>query len=226
MELEEIEKLKQANAIVTTTKEDLVDNAILQKAQETTNVKDVIDLASTSAAVKQNDTIEKLTQQKTDELVNDAVAKRVKSETDRINEEVKQVKALAEKEIAEYEKSIENKKKEYEELVAQDKKAEAYFNAHKPILRCVGVREKLSIKAMQWWLVPASILYGVFQLVLLPFTIIGFAIEQLLNIVNSVCGNISKNGWKIALSIILIVLILGVVVGTYILATKFVGNVF
>ena len=194
---------------------DIVSQTIKDNAQKTSDVKEVINLAATQKAIEQEGTVEKLVDEKTEELLNDAAAKKIASETKKINEEVDKVRAEAEKEIAELNKSIANKKAEYEELVAQDRKADAYFTAHKSILRCVGVREKLSVKAMKGWLYPASVIYALFQIVLLPLTIIGFAIEQIINIVGVIGEKVTKQGWKIAVSILMVIIIIGLVFGAY-----------
>ena len=194
---------------------DIVSEKIKQNAAETTDVKQVIDLASTKQAISNESTVKKLVDEKTEELVNDAVRKKVEAETDKIRKEVEKVRAEADKEIAELEKSIANKKAEYEELVAQDRKATAYYDAHKSILRCIGIREKLSLSAMKKWLVPANIVYFLFQVILLPLTLIGFGLEQIIGLVGTLASKISSNGWKIAVSIIAIVIIVALLFAVY-----------
>lgn len=194
---------------------DIVSDKIKQNAAETTDVKQVIDLASTQQAIANESTVKKLIDEKTEELVNDAVRKKIEAETDKIRKEVEKVRAEADKEIAELEKSIANKKAEYEELVAQDRKAAAYYDAHKSILRCIGIREKLSLSAMKKWLVPANIVYFLFQVILLPLTLIGFGLEQIIGLVGTLASKISSNGWKIAVSIIAIVIIVALLFAVY-----------
>lgn len=220
-ELENIEPVDQnQNAVANITTDNMVEVAITNNAQTTSSVKDIIDLASTKKALEKEGTVRKLTEEKTEELVNDAIQKRIKAETDKVNEEVKKVKAEAEKQLAELQKSIDAKKAEAEELEAQDRKAEAFYTANKSILRCIGVRERLSLKAMIVLMFPASIVFALMQILLSPISLVGFAIEQIMNIVDAVCGKITKAGWKIALSICIIIIILGLAFGIYWVATN------
>lgn len=205
---------------------DIVSDKIKQNAAETTDVKQVIDLASTQQAIANESTVKKLIDEKTEELVNDAVRKKIEAETDKIRKEVDKVRAEADKEIAELEKSIANKKAEYEELVAQDRKADAFFNAHKSVLRYIGVKEKLSVRAMQIWLVPASIVYFIVQVLLFPLTLCGVTIETLMIIIGNVCEKISKNGLKITIAIIMLIAICGIVGFTYYAITHWLINIF
>lgn len=208
---------------------DLIDN----KVKNTTDVKTAIDLLSTRTALKQDGTIGKLVEEKQQELKNDAEAKRIKAETDRIKEEVDKVKQEAEKEIAEYNRQIDAYKKEAEKLAAevgklqgQDDKAKQFFESNKSVLKCIGVREKLSLKAMQWLMIPAGIVYTIFQIILLPFSLLGFAMEAIMNIVDAVCGKISKAGLKIVLSIVVVLVVIGLAFGAYYLFANVInGNV-
>lgn len=210
----ELDKLDSTEIAVVDTK-NFINSTIQARAKETSNVKDAIDLATTQQAISKDETVNKLIEEKTDELVNDAIRKRVEAETEKINKEVEKVKAEADKKIAEYETSIAAKKKEYEELEAQDKKEQAYFDNHKSILRCIGIREKLSLKVMQGWLYPASAVYFIFQFLLLPLTMISFVIEQLINIVDTISEKFKKTGWKIAISILAVIVICVLLFGAY-----------
>ena len=205
---------------------DMVKQAIFNSAQDTKNVKDIIDLAATSKALENQDTVEKIVSEKTEELHRDAEAKKIKAETDKIREEVAKVKQEAEKEIAELEKEKQSLEVEVAALKAEDDKASQYFNNHKSILRCVNIREKLSLKAMQAWMVPASIIYAIFQIILLPFSLVGFAVEQITTIIGAICGKIAKNGLKIVLSIIVGIVIVGLVIGIYWAVTHYAGQLF
>ena len=108
---------------------DLLDKNIKQ----TDNVKTAIDYFATKTALEQEENITKVVTEKQEELENDARAKRIKAETDRINEEVKKVIAEKEKEIEEYDKLITAKKKEVEQLKADSDKAQAFFDANAEI---------------------------------------------------------------------------------------------
>lgn len=204
----------------------IVDDIIFKTAQESKQVKDVIDLAATSKALQDEKTVNKIVSEKTEELQRDAEAKKIKAETDKIKEEVEKVKQEMEKEIAELEKQKKTLEGEVDKLKALDDKATAYFNANKSILKCIGVREKLSLKAMQWLMVPAGIVFAIFQIILLPFSLLGFGIEQIMNIVETVCGKIAKGGWKVVLSILVTVLILALVGFIYYAVVNWAGNIF
>lgn len=203
------------------TKETMVDHAIMNKAKQSENVKDILDLATTLDAIKKDETVDKLTAEKTEELINDAVAKKLKAEADKIKEEVAKIKQETEKEVTELEKSKRKLQAEIEELKSKTDKAAAFFEANKQILKCVGIREAVSLKAMQWLMVPAGIIYTIFQILLLPLTLLGFCIERIAELVGSVCGKIASNGWKIALSIIVIGAIIGLVTGLYYLGVTY-----
>ena len=218
--------VKSSNNVVPKSDEDMIKKAIYSSAQNTTNVKNIIDLAATSKALENQDTVEKIVSEKTEELHRDAEAKKIKAETDKIREEVEKVKQEAEKEIAELEKVKSALEVEVKALKAEDDKATQYFNNHKSILRCVNIREKLSLKAMQAWMVPASIIYAIFQILLLPFSLVGFAAESIMNIIGAICGKVTKNGLKLVLSIIVGVVVVGLVIGIYYLVTHYAGVIF
>lgn len=208
----EIAEVQEKNNTITT----LLDN----KAQETDNVKTAIDILATKTALEQKDTVEKIVTEKTYELKNDAETKRVEAETKRINEEVKRVSAQQEKEIAELDKTIASKKKEIENLNTENDKAIAYFKSNKEILKCVGIRNPLTLKAMQRLMIIASIIFTVFQIILLPLTLIGTFLECVINIIGSICGEIKNNGLKIILSIVIGIIIVSLVVLAYIYGGK------
>lgn len=212
--------------VLSSDDRDMVDSAIQTKAKEIKDVKEVIDLAATSKALQNEKTVDKIVSEKTEELYRDAEAKKIKAETDKIKEEVLKVKQQAEKEIAELEKTKSVLEGQVEELKAIDNKAQAFFDANKSILRCVGIREKLSLKAMQVWIYPASVIFAIFQVLLMPFSLLGFMIEQLMNIVEGVCGKIAKGGWKIVATILVTVVILGLVAGIYYLVINFGSKIF
>lgn len=201
------------------------------KANKTDDVKSAIDLLATSTALKQDGTVEKLVNEKTEELKNDAEARRVEAETKRIAEEVNRVKQEAEKEIAEYDKIIAAKQKEVDQLnaerdklKAENEKAEAYFEANKDILKYIGVRSKKSMGVMKSLMYPASIVFIIVQILLFPLTFAGLTLEAVVNIVGAVCGSIKNNAFKIILSIGIILLVVGVLVCTYVFGGKLIAN--
>lgn len=235
MEIEQ-EKLKvDANLVkvenseeigIPVADDDIVTNIIVKTAQASNQVKDVIDLAATSKALEKKETVDKIVEEKTKELISDAEKKKIESETEKIRQEADKVRREEEKKIAELNKIKTTLEGEIDNLKAEDDKALAYFNANKSILRCVGVREKLSLKAMHFWMYPASFVYILFQIILFPFTLVGFAVEQLIGIVEAVCGKIAKGGWKIVVAIITAVIIVGLIAGIYYLVTHYAIQLF
>ena len=207
--------LAQNNELITKDDKSLVEKAILDTAQKSTGVKDVIDLAATYSALQKQETVDKLVTEKTKELTSDAEAKKIKAETDRVREEVEKVKQEKEKQLAELEKSINAKQKELEELTAASNKAQQFYENNKVVLKCVGVTSPLSLKAMQWLMIPAGVLFALFQIILLPFHLVGFIVEALITIVESICGKIAGGGWKIVATIVTAGVIIGLVFGIY-----------
>lgn len=211
---------------LTSTEGNIVSDIIIKSAKESNKVKDVIDLAATSKALEKKETVDKIVEEKTKELISDAEKKKIESETERIRQEADKVKKEEEKQIAELSKIKNTLLGEIENLRAEEDKAIAYFNSNKSILRCVGIREPLSLKSMTFWMYPASIIYAIFQVLLFPFTLVGFAVEQLINIIEAVCGKIAKGGIKIVVAIITGIVITGLIVGVYWLVTNYAPTLF
>ena len=193
----------------------ITENVINAQKQSAMTIKEAIDLDATKVALEQKPTVQMIVDTKGQELFQDAQSKLAEAETKRILQE-------KQKELAYYNKENEALRKQTEQLKAESDKAEQFFENHKSILKCVGVREKLGLKAMQWWMVPASIIYGIFQVLLLPITICGFAVEQIINILGAICEKISQKGVKIVLSILVILFIIAVAVGSYWLIVKYI----
>ena len=164
-------------------------------------------------------------EEKTQELKNDAEAKRVKAETDRVYEEVRKAVAEKEKTIAEYNKIIQEKQKEVEELVAESNKAQAYFDNNKEILKYIGVRNKKSLGVMKALMFPASLIFVIVQILLFPLTFLGVTLEMVVNIIGGICGAIKNNALKIIITIAVILLIVGVIVAVYLLGGKLLANI-
>ena len=142
-------------------KEQNVNELLDSKIKATTNEKEAIDFLATKTALQQDGTVEKIVNEKTEELKNDAEAKRIKAETDRINEEVLRVKAEKEKEIAELDKVISTKRKEVEQLQADSDRAEAYFETNKDILSYIGIRRKKTLNVMRRLMWLATIIFAI-----------------------------------------------------------------
>ena len=194
-----------------------------QKAQEADDVKTAINLLATREALRQEENVDKLINEKAEELRNDAEAKRVKAEAERINEEAKKVVAEKEKQLEEFDKQISARQKEVEELRAESDKAQAFFEANAEILKYIGVRTKKSLGVMKSLMAPATLLFTIVRILLFPITLCGVIIEALIDIVGSVCGEIKHNALKMIISVGLIVLIVGVLVAVYIFGGKLIG---
>ena len=200
-------------------------NALLDgKIKQTSNEKEAIDFLATKTALTQDGTVEKIVNEKTEELKNDAEAKRVKAEAGRLEEEAKKVKVEQEKILAEYEKQIQAKKKEVEELIAESDKAEAYFKANAEILKYIGIRTKKSLRVMQVLMYPASIIFLIVQILLFPLTFVGVTIEAIVNIVGGVCGSIENNAIKMIISIAVILVVVAIVILAYIFGGKLIAS--
>ena len=209
-----MEKVNSFNAPVDTEKS-IVDNVIEAQTKSPMSIKQAIDYETTKTALKQEGTVEKLVTEKTEELKNDAEAKRISAEAQRIEEETKRAIKEHEKIIAEYNKEIEAKKKEVEELKAESDKAKAYFDANKEILKYIGVRNAKSLNVMKTLMFPASLIFAIVQILLLPLTFAGVTIESIVNIVGGICGSIKNNAIKIICSVGIILLIGVAVFGCY-----------
>ena len=205
-------------------KKDVVD--IIDRQVSTTNdVKSAIDLVATKTALQQADTVNKIVTEKSNELKNDAEKRRLEAETRKIEEEVKRVKAEKEKQIEELDKTIATKQKQVEELKADSDKAVEYCNQNKEILKYIGIRSAKTLKVMQFWIYPASIIFAVVQILLLPLTFVGVVIEAVISIVGSICGELKSNGLKIIIATIVVVLLVAILVLVYFLAGKLIANV-
>lgn len=200
----------------------ITENVINAQKDTPMTLKEAIDLEATKTALEQEENVKMIVQTKGQELLNDAQAKRVEAETARIKKEEEKIQQERQKEIANYQKEIDVLKKQADQLKAESDKAQQFFDNHKSILKCIGVREKLGLKAMQWWLVPASVIYGIFQILLLPVTICGFLVEQVINILSAICDKLKNSAVRIIISILVVLFVATVVVGCYWLIAHYV----
>lgn len=211
MEEKDIEQTieEKAKALIEKASEESVSTILEEKSRQTDNVKDFIDLLATKTALEKTETVDKIVEEKGEELRNDAESKRVKAETERVNEEVKKIVAEKEKEIAELDKEISRKKAEAEQLKAESDKAQIFFESNSDILSCVGVRKKKTLKTMYALMIPATIIFMIIRIIALPFTIIGKLLEIVIEIIGGICGAISNNAVKIVISLLVLAILLG-----------------
>lgn len=201
MEIKNLPQVKQSN----------VNSLLEKKVEQTQDVKTAIDLLATKTALEQSENLEKVVVEKSEELKNDAEAKRVEAETKRINEEAKKVVAEKQKQVELYDKEIVKKRKEVEQLKAESDKAQAFFDSNAEILKYIGVKNKKSLRVMQGLMVPATIIFIAVQLLMFPLTLCGVVLETLVNIVGGICGAIKNNALKLVISIGVVLLITAVV---------------
>lgn len=218
----EIEERAKQLVIKKTEQNDGVFGLIDNKVKNTTNVKEAIDLLATETALSEQENVNKIVDEKSEELRADAEAKRIKAETERINEEVNKVKAQAQKEIAEIEKEIKAKRLEVEELRAESDKEDAFFERNKEILKYVNIRTKKTLKVMQTLMIPASFVFFLVQIILFPVTLCGLFLENIFNIVGAVCGAIANKAWKIIVAILVVAIIVAIFVFIYYYGIKFI----
>lgn len=195
-----------------------------QQANQTTDVKTAVDLLATKEALSEEENVEKIVREKSEELKNDAEAKRIEAETTKINEQVKKIKALAEQELAELEKQIQAKRKEVEELQAESDKEDAYFTRNREILKYVNIRNKKTLKVMKALMFPATIIFFIVQVLLFPITFTGLVLENIVNIIGGICGAIKNNVWRILLAILVVLIIGGVCFTVYYFGINFING--
>lgn len=235
-QLAELDKqLAEAKSAVPAPKQpDMVSEVIANKARETDDVKATIDLLSTREALKRDGTVDTLVSEKTEELKNDAMAKRVEAETAKIAKEVQKVKQESEKETAELAKTKNRLQAEVEQMQKEADKAAAYYEANKDILKCAGITTKKTLSVMKFWMYPASMIFIIIQIIKLPITICGALLGGIIDIVGDVCNSVKNNAIRIIVAIVVIALLAGAVVGTIFggrsliqyLSTKTIGGTF
>lgn len=180
-----------------------VSKIITDKVNGTDNVKTAIDLLTTKTALQQEGVVEKLVDEKEQELVKDAETKKINAETEKIKKE-------KEREIAEFDKIIYAKQKEIEQLKVEADKAQAFFDSNKDILKYIGVREKKSLKTMQVLMFPATLVFIFVQILIFPITLCGLVLEAIIGILGGICGAIKNQALKIVITILVLLVIAGV----------------
>ena len=196
------------------------------RARESTDVKEVIDLLATQTALSQKETVDKIVDEKSEELRKDAEKRRIQAETEKINKEIERIKAEKEKEVTELNKEIERKKAEAEQLKAESDKAQVFFESNEDILSCIGVKRKKTLRVMYWLMIPAVILFVLIRFIALPLTIIGKLAEIVINIIGDVCKAISNNALKIIISVLVVALLLAGGFAAYYFGGDFLTSLF
>lgn len=197
-----------------------VEDLLKNKIKNTNDVKEAIDLAATISALSQDSLAENTVLEKSIEIKNNAETKRLIAETERILQEKEKEVAEKERQSAECDRIIALKEQEIEALKKECDKAETYFAQNKEILKCIGVRSCKSLNVMKFWLYPASLVYGIIQILLFPITLCGIILESMIDIVGGICGEIKNHALKIVMAIIIIVIVIGIVALVYIAGGK------
>lgn len=206
---------ERAMSMIESNSNNGVHSLIDQQVHETSDVKKAIDLLATQSALAQEENVDKIVKEKSEELRNDAEKKRIEAETAKITEEVNKIKAQAEKELAELDKQIQAKRKEIEDLKAESDKEDAYFTRNKEILKYVNIRSKKTLAVMKTLMIPATIIFLFVQILLFPITFTGLVLENIVNIVGGICGAIKNNVWRILMAILVVLIICAVVFAVY-----------
>lgn len=223
--MDEIERQIESKAreIVESHTNGGIHTLIEEQARKTDDIKTAIDLLATQSALSNADNVDKIVDEKSEELRNEAEAKKIKAETDRINKEVQKVKAQAEKELVEIEKQIQAKQKEVDQLKAESDKEDAYFERNKEILCYVNVKKKKTMGVMQALMPIAIVVFVIVQVLLSPITFCGLLLENIFGIVGSLCSTVASKGLKIILAILVILIIVAIVGGLIYLGTTYIN---
>lgn len=216
-EITEIEqRIAEKQALVPAPSEhELIDKAVQTAGRQANTLKDVVDIGVTGLTLKKEGVIEELTSKKEQELKEDALAKVIASEVDRIAKETAKVLEEGKKQLAELENQITAAQAEKEKLDKEADKNEAYFKSHKSVLKYGGCTEAMSMRSMQFLTVMGFIIMGIVKVLFAPLILVGLFIEILMDIVNGVADKVKHNTWKIIISMGLIILIIGAVTGIY-----------
>jgi hypothetical protein len=191
-----------------TTQNSGVEKLLNEKLAQTDNVENAIDVASTLEALKREGTVDKLVDEKEEELRNKAEAKRLQAETEKIEKEVSKIRQEKEKELAELDKEIEKRKAEVSQLKTESDKSEVFFKSNKEILSCAGITSAKSLNVMYWFMPFAIIVFIVIRIIVLPLTIGGKIAEVIIEIVSGICETITNHALKIIISITVVAVLI------------------
>lgn len=192
-----------------------IDKILDEKTETAQDIKTALDILTTRTALQREGTIDKLVDEKEEELRNDAEAKRVQAETDKISKEVEKVKQEKEKQLAELDKVISAKQKEVEKLEAEANRAEKFFKSNEEIFSCIGMKNAKSLGVMYFLMPFAIFVFILVRFIALPLTISGKLVEIIIEIIGGICKAITNNALKVIISIFVILLLVGCGFCTY-----------
>lgn len=194
---------------------EMMSEAVSQAGRQAMTLKDVVDVGVTGKALQKEGVLDELTAKKEQELKEDALAKVIASESERIKRETNKLTEEGKKQLAELENQINQAKAEKEKLEKEADKCNAYFNSHKSVLKYAGCKEAMSLQYMQTMAVIGFVIMCIVKIIFAPLILVGLFIELLMDIIGGVTGSIKANAWKIVVTILLFLFIVGVVIGAY-----------
>lgn len=194
---------------------EMMSEAVSQAGRQAMTLKDVVDVGVTGKALQKEGVLDELTAKKEQELKEDALAKVIASESERIKRETNKLTEEGKKQLAELENQINQAKAEKEKLEKEADKCNAYFNSHKSVLKYAGCKEAMSLQYMQTMAVIGFVIMCIVKILFSPLILVGLFIELLMDIIGGVTGSIKANAWKIVVTILLFLFIVGVVIGAY-----------
>lgn len=214
--------MENKDLVVAKEAQNSVENLIDSKANETNDIGTALDLMVTRTALQNKETVEKVVNEKEEELKNSFEAKRIQAEADKISKEVEKIKQEKEKELAELDKVISAKQKEVEQLNAESDKAQAFFESNSELLSYVGITAKKTLGIMYFLMIPSIVIFILVQTIALPLTIGGKLLEIIIGIVAGVCKAITNNALKIIIAILVVALLAGGTFAVYYFGGKFI----
>lgn len=176
----------------------MVQSALMKAGTQATTLKDAIDVGVTGTALRSDGVIETLTDKKKQELNEDANARLIGAMTERISKE---------KELVEIEK---------QKIETETEKAKAYFEAHKKVLWYAWCKEPMTIPYMKTFAVLGTFLMWVIKIITAPIWLSGQIIGAVVEVVGDIGEKITSNAIKIVVSVLVVLILIAVCVGSYI----------
>lgn len=202
---------------------EMMSKAVTEAGKQAKSLKDVVDVGVTGKALMKDGVLDELTAQKEAELKEDALAKVIASEAERIKRETAKLTEEGKKQLAQLQNEIHQAEAEKDKIEKQADKNLAYFNSHKSILKYAGCKEAMSLQYMQTMAVIGFVVMCIVKVLFSPLILVGQFIELLMDIIGGVTEKIKANALKIVVSVLLFIFIAAIVVGCYYGIVKLVG---
>ena len=200
----------------------MMSDAVARAGQKAMSLKEVIDVGVTGKALQNDEVLQELTTKKEQELKEDALAKVIASEAQRIKMETDRLTEQGHQQLAALQNEINQVRAEKEKLEKEADKCQAYFNSHKSVLKYAGCKEPMSLHYMQVMSVIGIIIMCAVKTLFSPLILSGLFIEVLVDIIGGVTGAIKMVAWKIVVTILLFLFIATVVILCYFGLVRFV----